>query len=1023
MIFIKNILNINTNKTPYELGYANCGCDSNKITLDIQVDNITNPYLEFTLVNGTTVNTDVLEVNNNIISYEVPFSYYSTNGTLNMRVRGDNYNSNYIGFTISKNLTSTDNVIVKIENGKYLVKTMAPYKYHDLPIANADGRLGIVTIGDNLSIDSSGRLSSTGGGLAATVTVGTTTTGEAGTNASVTNSGTAQEAVLNFVIPRGANGTDGTNGTDGQDGTDGREVEIQVANSYIQWRYIGDATWNNLIAISELKGEKGDQGEQGIQGEKGETGNSGADGKEIKLQATDTYIQWKYDTDTNWTNLVPLSDLKGATGEQGIQGEQGEQGVQGEKGETGLTPDIQIGTTTTLEAGSSATVTKTGTAENPVLNFGIPKGDTALTVNVGTTTTGKEANVTNSGTNTDLVLDFVIPKQNSKEKVEGSELTITDANGSYSPITFKIEGKSEQNGTPTSTVPVEIKTVQGVNHILDIKTIGENLFDENNVNILNCYVNDNGVISLASARSIYIPIIGGETYTIQRSGSKRLRAITTSSLPSNGAPRIDIVSDDNASSITIATSNTAKYLVVYFYLTSDSNDKTIEETLATIQIKETSTTSIDMNKPNLLDTPYTSENKLTDTATKNDYYKSINYYATLEAGKKYKFSCETDGTWGHSTTEDTVEAYLLLNNAYTTVIALSTNPFTFTPTVSGNYYLRYDINSSGKTHSFWDFKIVEADIYYELASVNDIEDTLTIQDNKAIIDKKIGKISSYNGETITTEYISTTGGLSTGATVYYVLAESQTITLDKPYNIKLFDKTNNITTNDELQPNMSVEYWTDIKGNKGADGLGVEVLSSEDSSNPICLFDLDEGIYSLYGYVKYYSTYTGTTALTSPTLATVQKSSTTTYIQLLQPYGNKVIGYKITSNSYKSTEIEPIEDSGWIEATLTSDFKTYGNDSQYAPKYRKRGKIVEIRGAVSPTSELAASATKTIFTLPNGYRPSAHIYRLQQGSSKKSWLCQVGTGGGVSFQRYGTTATEKCPTTDWLPFQMEFMVD
>ena len=38
------------------------------------------------------------------------------------------------------------------------------------------------------------------------------------------------------------------------------------------------------------------------------------------------------------------------------------------------------------------------------------KGDTALTVNVGTTTTGEEASVTNSGTNTDVVLDFVIPK-------------------------------------------------------------------------------------------------------------------------------------------------------------------------------------------------------------------------------------------------------------------------------------------------------------------------------------------------------------------------------------------------------------------------------------------------------------------------------------------------------------------------------------------------------------------------------------------------------------------------------------
>ena len=48
---------------------------------------------------------------------------------------------------------------------------------------------------------------------AGTVTVGTTTTGDAGTNASVTNTGTAQNAVLNFTIPRGETGATGPQGT------------------------------------------------------------------------------------------------------------------------------------------------------------------------------------------------------------------------------------------------------------------------------------------------------------------------------------------------------------------------------------------------------------------------------------------------------------------------------------------------------------------------------------------------------------------------------------------------------------------------------------------------------------------------------------------------------------------------------------------------------------------------------------------------------------------------------------------
>lgn len=46
-------------------------------------------------------------------------------------------------------------------------------------------------------------------GAAATIEIGTVTTGAAGSNASVTNSGTASNAVLNFMLPRGKDGKDG----------------------------------------------------------------------------------------------------------------------------------------------------------------------------------------------------------------------------------------------------------------------------------------------------------------------------------------------------------------------------------------------------------------------------------------------------------------------------------------------------------------------------------------------------------------------------------------------------------------------------------------------------------------------------------------------------------------------------------------------------------------------------------------------------------------------------------------------
>lgn len=69
-----------------------------------------------------------------------------------------------------------------------------------------------------------------GQGIAATIEVGTVTTGAAGTNASVTNVGTEQRAVLNFVIPRGDTGASGEQGSAGVGFDDADEISINDGN-------------------------------------------------------------------------------------------------------------------------------------------------------------------------------------------------------------------------------------------------------------------------------------------------------------------------------------------------------------------------------------------------------------------------------------------------------------------------------------------------------------------------------------------------------------------------------------------------------------------------------------------------------------------------------------------------------------------------------------------------------------------------------------------------------------------------
>lgn len=140
----------------------------------------------------------------------------------------------------------------------------------------------------------------------------------------------------------------------GASGKDGREVELQNNGTAIQWRYVGDSSWTDLVQLSEItgpQGPKGNTGETGPQGEMGPQGPAGETGPQ-----------------------GPVGPA-GKDGAQGPKGDTGEIGPQGPKGDTGATPNIQIGTVQTLDPGQQATASMTGTPENPLLNLGIPQGD------------------------------------------------------------------------------------------------------------------------------------------------------------------------------------------------------------------------------------------------------------------------------------------------------------------------------------------------------------------------------------------------------------------------------------------------------------------------------------------------------------------------------------------------------------------------------------------------------------------------------------------------------------------------
>ena len=133
-------------------------------------------------------------------------------------------------------------------------------------------------------------------GQSANISIGSVTTLPSGSNASVVNSGSSMDAVLDFGIPQGPQGETGPQGPQGPKGDTG-DVGPQ--------------------------GPKGDTGDVGPQGPKGDVGPQGPQG-EIGPQGPQG----------------PKGDT-GDVGPQGPKGDVGPQGSQGPKGDTG--PQGEIG--------------------------------------------------------------------------------------------------------------------------------------------------------------------------------------------------------------------------------------------------------------------------------------------------------------------------------------------------------------------------------------------------------------------------------------------------------------------------------------------------------------------------------------------------------------------------------------------------------------------------------------------------------------------------------------------------------
>ena len=160
------------------------------------------------------------------------------------------------------------------------------------------------------------------GGSTVSVNVGKTTTGEPGTNASVTNSGDEKNVVLNFTIPRGNTGPTGKQGPAGAPGPAGPgvtpggttgQVLAKKSNTNYDTEWIDNSGGGSTVSVNVGKTTTGEPGTNA-------SVNNSGDETNVVLNFT-----------------IP----RGNTGPQGPQGKQGPTGATGPAG-----PGVATGGTT-----------------------------------------------------------------------------------------------------------------------------------------------------------------------------------------------------------------------------------------------------------------------------------------------------------------------------------------------------------------------------------------------------------------------------------------------------------------------------------------------------------------------------------------------------------------------------------------------------------------------------------------------------------------------------------------------------
>ena len=242
----------------------------------------------------------------------------------------------------------------------------------------------------------------------------------------------------------GTNGAAGTNGTNGAPGATGASggITLSVTNagsgsytingsanptlSFIRGhRYVinvsasGHPFWIQTVSGAFSAGNVYSTGVTLSSG----TRDNGTIIFEVPFNAPQLYYACEYHS--SMAGSITVSNL-GPTGLTGTNG------TNGAPGAPGASATISVATTTTLVAGSAASVTNTGTAAAAILNFGIPQGPAGETFPTQINNSGKFLSTNGASTLWSAITQYSLPAQLNNS---GKFLTTNGSSESWVAVT------------------------------------------------------------------------------------------------------------------------------------------------------------------------------------------------------------------------------------------------------------------------------------------------------------------------------------------------------------------------------------------------------------------------------------------------------------------------------------------------------------------------------------------------------------------------------------------------------------